>query len=189
MIELDQNISGTYINKLCQLQDGSPQLLWYQAAKPLDPFIDHFDIMLHKSSILFLDPLNDRLKKVLTTKSNLTIAHIYLDIWQPVFDHCRSLLESLIDQSMKLSFIDKHLRAYKQNLNNVVMNLAVGLSQSSGVAFNASTFQNALWKVKQYWKLCQYQSGAYEFLQLRSILCLDGDFRVIEALSVQVSDA
>ncbi len=188
MAELGQDVKNTCISKLTQHNDdGSLQLFCYQAGKPLDPFIDHFKIMMEQSSILFLDPLDDRLKKILITKPNLLIDQIYVEIWQPVFNHCISLLHTLDDQSMKLSLVDKHLKRHKDNVRTVVFNLAVGVSKSLRVEPNYSTLNSALRKVEQYWKLCQYQTGARTFLRLKSVMNLKGDFSLIEKLSDQVS--
>lgn len=188
IIELSQDVKNTCISKLCQYNDdGSLQLLCYQSAKSLDPFIDHFKVMMKHSSILFLDPLGDRLRRLVITKPNLAIDQIYFEIWQPVFEQCRSLLQTLDNQSMKLSFVDKHLQRYKDDINNVVFNLAVGVYKCLRVEPDYNTLTNALGKVEQYWKLCQYQTGAQIFLQLKNVMHLKGDFSLIEKLSDQVS--
>ncbi len=195
--ELTQDVSGTKLIDLCQLkEDGSPQLLCYTSAKPLESFSDHFGTMMKHGSILFLHPLNNRLRKTLSTRSDLTIAHIYPEIWQPVFKDCQKLLQSLVDMSMTLSFVDQHLQTYKsmdqdlqscQNtLSNAVFNLNVGVSKCLEVKPDQGLLRTALWSIKQYWKLCQYQKGAHVFLKLRDILYLKGDFGIVEILSHQV---
>ncbi len=90
-----------------------------------------------------------------------------------------------MDQSMTLSFVDQHL----QNLNsldNAVFNLAVGVTECMGTQPTHGPLTSALRRIKQYWKLCQYQAGAHVFLRLRDVLNLKGDFNIVEGLSQQV---
>ena len=168
------------------MKDGAPVLLCYQAAKPLEPFADHFDIMMNRSSNLFLHPLDIRLRRTVASRTDLAIAHVYSEIWQPVFDECRKLLDSLIDQSMTLSYVDTHLKKY-DNLEPVVFNLAVGLSKCLKLTPDQTQLRRALWKINQYWKLCEYQNGAQVFLQLRNVLKLKGNFDLVENFSLQVT--
>lgn len=165
--------------------DGSPQLLCYPAAEPLNIFSNHFDIMMEQRSILFLRPLRDTLRKKMGSISDLTIADIYTEIWQPVFEHCRNLLESLANQSMTLSFVKQYLP--EEDLNNDVYNLHTGVSKCLKVKPNHADLRIPLWRIEQYRKLCRYQAGARAFLKLRDILHLKGDFKVVEMLSFQVS--
>ena len=185
--ELKQDVSDKRICELCQFKDGAPVLLCCQAAKPLEPFADHFHNMMKKSSNLFLRPLEKRLTRTVASRSDLTIAHIYPEIWQPVFDECRKLLDSLINQSITLSHIDTRLKEYSDNLETVVFNLAVGLSKCLLLEPDHSQLRRALWKINQYWKLCEYRTGAQVFLQLRNVLKLKGDFGLVENFSSQVT--
>ena len=185
--ELKQDVSSKKICDLCQFKDGTPVLLCYQAAKPLDPFVDHFDIMMKKSSNLFLHPLDIRLRITVATRTDLTLAHIHTEIWQPVFDSCRKLLDTLIDQTMTLSYIDTHLKTYSEELDHVVYNLAVGLSKCLAIPPDQTRLRRSLLSIHQYWKLCEYQAGAQVFLHLRDVLKLKGDFKLVERFSSQVN--
>ena len=184
--DLSQNIRKRNICDLCQLRDGIPVLLCFEAARPLDPFVDHFDIMMKNSSNLFLHPIEKTLKKVVASRSNLTIADIYTEIWQPVFNDCRKLLESLTDQSMTLSYVDTHLKDYSDNLETVVYNLAVGVSKCLSMELDQTSLRRPLWNIRQYWRVCEYQTGAQLFLKLRDVLQLNGDFDLVERFSSQV---
>ena len=183
-----QSVEQKSICELCQISDGIPSLLCYEAARPLDPFVDHFDIMMKKSSNLFLHPIDKQLKRVIAScTSTLTIADIYTEIWQPVFDNCRKLLDSLIDQTIKLSYVDTHLKEYYDNLETVVYNLAVGVGKCLNVTIEQTRLRMPLWNIHQYWRACEYHTGAQLFLRLREMLQLNGDFKLVERLSSQVS--
>ncbi len=93
-----------------------------------------------------------------------------------------------MDQSMTLSFVDLHLQNLN-NLDNAVLNLAVGITKCMGTQPTQGPLKNALWRIKQYWKLCQYQTGANVFLRLRDVLNLKGDFEIVKRLSQQVGRA
>ncbi|XP_064404373.1 E3 ubiquitin-protein ligase RNF213-like isoform X3 [Halichondria panicea] len=195
--ELGQDISGAKLTDLCQLNDdNSIQLLCYTSAKPLEPFADHFLTMKNHGSTLYTRPLNNRLKKILATRSDLTIAHIYSEIWQPVFKDCQMLMQSLVDKSMTLSFVDQHLQAYKNDLPpcentlySAVFNLDVGVSKCLGIKPNQAPLRSALQSIEHYWILCRYQKGALVFLKLRDILNLKGDFGIVERLSHQLTES
>ena len=187
--DLSQDIGGESICDLCQLRDGIPVLLCFEAARPLDPFVDHFDIMMENilRSNLFLRFIEKRLKMVVDTRSDLTIADIYTEIWQPVFNDCLKLLESLADQSMILSFVDAHFKDYSDILETMVNHLAVAVSKCSNIKLDPTSLSQPLYNIRQYWKVCEYQKVAQFFLKLKDLLQLNGDFCLVERLS-QVFD-
>ena len=184
--ELKKDVGKKKICELCQSKNGAPVLLCYLASKPLEPFVDHFDIMMKKSSNLFLHPLDKRLRRIVASRSDLTIAHIYSEIWQPVFDDCCKLIDSLIEQSMTLSYVDSHLKEYSDGLDEMVYKLASGLSKCLNIEPNNTGLRKTLWNIKQYWKLCEYQTGAQVFLHLKGVLELKGDFALVERFSSEV---
>ena len=176
---------------LCHFKDGSFTLLRYQEAKPFDVFVDHFHIMLHsdKNTELFSHPLDKRLRETVLSKTNLTLDDIYTEIWQPVFEECCELIKTLIDLSMKLSYVDTHLKMYSENLEEVVEDLADGINRCLNKRSNKHQLQKALQSIRNYWSLVEYQAGAQVFLQLRDVLGLKGNFDVIEKFSSQVDNS
>lgn len=170
------------------MENGTPQLLCYQSAKPLEVFVDHFDVMMNSNSILFHDCLSSTWERRLAMTSELTIEQINTDIWQPVFEYCQNLLESLINQTMTLSFVDQNLSVndYPDKLSTMVNNLDIAVSRCLKKTHQPEPLRKALKKIGQYWRLCEYQTGANVFLQLRNVLKLKGDFGVVELFSQQV---
>ena len=185
---LAYDYTDSRICDLCHVVDGNIGLKCFQEAWSLDPFVDHFSVMMSFKSILFIRPLRKKFNAVVQMKPNFTIADIYPEVWKPVFERCQTLIKGLVDQSMTLSFVDANLRDHSEDLHNIIHNLAVGISKCSTMSLEQTSIRNALWKVKQYWRLCEYQAGAQVFLQLRDVLHLKGDFDLVERFSMQVKD-
>ena len=169
------------------MENGSLKLLCLHTAKPLDPFVDHFGIMQSKGSNLFLHPLRQNMKQVLL-RTGLTIADIYSQIWRPTFEHCQKFLSKLVSLRITLFSVDRYLKPYSQNLKVEVNNLAAGLKRCSPDVPDHGKIDLALSKVKDYWRICEYQEGAQVFLDLKNVLNLErGNFIQIQKLATNVS--
>ena len=186
-IQLEQDYGSRKIKDLCSVKDGILKLSCLHDARPLDPFVDHFGIMQSKGSSLFLQPLRQNMKQVLM-RTGLTIADIYSQIWKPTFVHCQKLVNGLASLKMTLSFVNLHLKPCKKNLETEVRILATGLKRCSTVVPDNGTIDLALSKVRDYWRICEYQGGAQVVLNLRKVLNLEGgDFSQIQKLAANVS--
>ena len=170
---------------LCKLENGVLKVLCYPAAEPLSLFIDKFDIMIKKSPVLFLHFLNKRIEKL--ENCRLALEDIESEIWLPVFKECQTLVKWLSDQSIKLSYIDDHLKSYSKNLETVVDNLIAGLSECLGEKMDTELVAESQEKIREYWKLCEYQTGAKEFLRLKEVIGLKDDFEVVRRFSSEVN--
>ena len=166
------------------------QLLCLQSAKSLDPFVDHFAIMMKTSPLLFVRALDNKVQEVLVRKDvDLTIGDIHAKIWQPVFTFCQQLINNLADQSIPLSLVDEHLKTepFSPSLLNHLNTLTTAIRNCSQQVPTFPKLEDAVKKVKDYWRLCDYRDGAQVFLQLRDLLKLNGDFELIESrFSLQV---
>ncbi len=156
-----------------------------EIAKPLDSFVDHFDIMYRRSSNLFVQPLKQK-KKEVVLNSNLTINDIYPLIWQPIFEHCQKLLNHLATHQITLTTVDHHLKPHAATLESDVFNLATGMHKCLNTTPDFTVLRSALSKVEVYWRICEYHDGAQVFLNLRNVLQLTGDFNLIQMFAVSV---
>ena len=188
--ELEEDYGHQNINNLCKVVDHNFQLCCLQSAKPLDSFVDQFaNLMMiqNKSPILFIRVLDKKVREALARSDALTINDIHSNIWQLAFTFCHQLVNSLADQSIKLSFVDKHLKNFSSSLLNDLENLTKALGKCSQCVPKFSELDVAVKRVEDYWRLCKYQDGAQVFLQLRDVLNLTGDFEFIESrFAVQV---
>ncbi len=180
--ELEEDFGCRKIKDLCRVEGETLELSCLEAAKPLDAFVDHFDIMFKRSSNLFIQPLNRKMKQVLALK----IDNIYPLIWQPVFEHCQKLLNDLATHQITLATVDRHLKPHATTLERDVTNLAIGMHKCLTATPACTTLQDALSKVNDYWMICEYQDGAQVFLCLQEVLQLTGDFTLIEKFASSV---
>ena len=191
MLELKQELSKdfgeTKIIDLCEHEEGTFQIKCFEAANPLNAFAEHFLIMMTKKSNLFIRPLEKKVRQVVNTSSESTIADIHTRIWKPTFDHCQQLLKSLTDQTIMLADVDKHFKPFADQLETQVSNLSAGIVECVQIEADLRGIQSALHRVRNYWKLCEYRDGADVFLRLRDVLMLQsGDFKEVELFSTEV---
>ena len=160
------------------------KLLCLQSAKSLDPFVDYFAIMMKTSPLLFVRALDNKVQEVLVRKDvDLSIEDIHATIWQPVFTFCQQLINKLADQSIPLSLVDEHLKTepFSSSLLSHLKALTTAIRNCSQQVPTFPKLEDAVKKVNDYWRLCDYRDGAQVFLQLRNVLKLKGDFEFIES--------
>ena len=186
--ELEQDFGCRKIKDLCQMEGETFKLSCFEAAKPLDSFVDHFGIMYRRSSNLFVLPLNRKMKEVLVVNPGVTINEIYTLIWRPVFEQCEKLLDDLATHQITLATVDHRLKPHASTLEPDIINLAVGMHKclNTPTAPNYTTLRGAMSKVEDYWKICEYQDGAQVFLHLKEVLQLSGDFVLIQMFASSV---
>ena len=185
--DLHKDFSETKIRDLCECEGETFRIKCFEAATPLNDFAEHCLIMMSKRSNLFIRPLETKMRNVLRNNTELTIASIHPLIWKPTFDHCHNLLQSLSEQTIKLSDVDKYFRDFINDLETQVSNLATGIWECVKMTPNQLRIQLALHRVRNYWKLCEYRYGADVFLELRDVLNLqNGDFKDVEKFSTEV---
>ncbi len=185
--ELEQDFDCRKIKDLCQVEGKTLKLFCFEEAKPLDSFVDHFGIMYRRSSILFVQPLNQKMKQVLINPG-VTINEIYALVWQPVFEECQKLLDDLATHQITLATVDHRLKPHASTLKRDITNLAVGMHKclNTPTAPNHSTLRSAMSKIEDYWRICEYRDGAQVFLHLKEVLQLSGDFALIQMFDSSV---
>ena len=191
LVELKRDLEREYddqkIRDLCVEESGKVEMKCFTAARPLDDFAPHFSIMMTtKRSNLFIRLLERRLRQVINSSTDLTIASISTLVWKPTFEHCQVLIDSLINLTIKLADVDKHFGDFKGQIETQVANLASGMWECLQSAPNQGKLQYALDRVRKYWKLCEYRDGADVFLELKEVLNLHGDFKGVEKFSTEV---
>ena len=142
-----------------------------------------------KQSELFMIFLGQQIKRVLDSRSRLAIADIYTEIWQPTFEECQGLLNSIIDQSIKLSLVDTLIKDYfpdVEKFKEAINILAKVVHSCLNEPMDENLLQKPFESICEYWKLCNNQIGAKLLLQLREMLKLEGSFELVEKFSSQV---
>ncbi len=179
--ELEKDYDQVHICNLCRVENDDIRLGCLTSAQPLDIFVDDFTIIMAKSPLIYLRSLNKNIKEAMARPDvKMTLKDLYPLIWQPAINFCLNLLNTLADCNIKLSYVDKHLKQYSNNLLNELMNVAKAMEKCSLPVPSYDKLRFASKKVQDYWRLCRYQTGAQVFLDLRNALSLKGDFSLIE---------
>ena len=186
-VELEKDTDKELISAMCvRNKDDCIQFKFFVSASSLSKFAKEFQII--SDSGVFLGFWKRTLSQAIVDNSQLSLHDLYDSVWQPSLGLCRKLLESLVDQSMKLSDVDTDLQPYRDCLDLQLQLLHDKMAQISEVeSRNFCLIKQAAEKVGEYWNLCQYQKGADTFLKLKNSLGLSkGDFQPVERLSQQV---
>ena len=121
-------------------------------------------------------------------ESELTIASIKSDIWDPSFQRCIALLDSLRDRSIKLSEVDQYFREVKDRERQISA-LCSGVEMcKDGRVFGDGHqwISTAVDLMDRYWSICELAKAAEIVLELKEKLKLSGDFSLIEGIASQV---
>ena len=188
--ELETDINRMFINTLCvRNEDDSIQLICYLSAGSLLKFANEFEVITgaRHCSEIFLDVWRKTLRLAVADNPQLSLRDIYASVWQPSVEQCKSLLDSLLDLSMKLSDVDANLEHHQTHLETQLHLLFKGMAEITMKPGNPSLIDKAARRVREYWNLRRYQEGADTFLKVKNTLGLTkGDFRLVERLSQQV---
>ncbi len=178
------------IKDLCAIDNGKVIFTLLQLALPLEDIPTKFDVMFSKyQNKLFEKIWNDHMKKARRkSESELTIASIKTDIWDPSFHRCRTLLDSLRDRSIKLSEVDQYFREVKDREHQISA-LCSGVEMCNDGRVTGDCRQwisTAVDMMDQYWSVCQQAKAAKIVMDLKEKLKLSGDFSLIEGIASQV---
>ena len=188
--ELGKDIDKELISTMCvRNEKNDPELKCFLSAASLLEFANEFQIIggEQNHSEIFLGFWRKTLNQAIIENPHLSLSDIYTSVWQPSIGLCRKLLESLKDQSMKLSDVDTDLQPHHIHLDAQLELLHKKMDNITCKSGDLSLVKQAAQRVKEYWNLCQYQRGANTFLELKKTLGLTtGDFQLVEKLAQQV---
>ena len=164
----------------------------YESASPLEPILLKFRIMAgeHNNDVfrkIWLKTCNS----VQKSSAELTIEGIVDHLWEPTYEKCLQLLDSISERSMLLSVVDYYFLQYKDE-RKIEAHL---FSLYSGVEMCTNNKKPSLpprWLrvgvhlMSQYWKLCQYAKAAQVVLDVSEKLKVTGDFSLMTTLAMKV---
>ena len=185
--ELQKKYRTFKINTLCvRNESGTIKVVCFKRAAPLLLFVQHFCEI--KNSSIFHTAWVDRVNQTMAENTALNIKDLELEVWTPVFEWCKQLLEMLHNLSMKLGEIDKHFKNYETSELATQLNvLFCGINKCINQQMSDSWIDRSVKKIADYRELCSYHDAANYFLELRNFLQLSGgDFSDIERISNEV---
>ena len=110
-------------------------------------------------------------------------------VWTPVFTRVCQFLDCLKDGSVLLTTVDELLKEYssdRKKMETEFKMLEKGISECRGQLTDNTWIASCVQKMLEYKSLHQIADTAEIFLDLKNVLCLTGDFKVVEDLAVQV---
>ena len=188
--ELGKDSDNKLISTMCgRNENDTIELKCFLSAASLLKFANQFQLIggeTHCSEI-FLRFWRRTLNEAISDNPQLSLSDIYASVWQPSIGRCRKLLESLEDQSIKLSDVDTDLQPYCDRLEVHLELLHKSMADITRKSGNLYLIKQAVRRIREYWNFCHYQRSANTFLELKKTLGLTtGDFRLVEKLSQQV---
>lgn len=186
--ELESDHSGKSINSLCEKSGGRFKFYCFQSASPLEAIKIKFDIMFQQYPTEIFGLIWDaHMRKAL--KSEISIEGIKTQIWNPVFDECMTLLDSIHQKTIELNQVDHYFKALKdkKKREKELTQLHFGITQcTSG---SKTKYHHVPWVseavnlMETYWSLRSLVEAAKVVITLKDEFNLTGDFKLIERLS------
>lgn len=192
--QLGQNFDHARIRSLCESGGSTSHMTFcsFQSAAPLDPIKIKYDFLArHYQNDLF-HRIWERTSINAAKVTELTIQDIVTEIWEPAFEECCRILESLKGRTMKLHEVDDRFKRYsdlekiKSHLENLYKGIELCFDRSQQSASSPGWIRSAVESMRQYWTLSRYAKAAQTVLELRRRLELTGEFSIMETIATQV---
>ena len=191
--ELDQDFESKPIKSLC-VSRGPSHLKnrCFQTATPLDPIKVKYDLMVrHYQNDFFHRIWEHTAIRAARVSTGLTIPDIVTKIWNPAFEECCQLLDSLSNCSITLREVDERFLRFS-NSSMIKFHLEQ-LHRGVEVCHDRRPpprcppwIDSAMERMQQYWTLSRYEKAAQTVLKLRDELRLTGDFALMETIAKKV---
>lgn len=190
---LQLDLKSERMCKLC-VSDDSGHLIFpcFSVALPVTPMVESFFLLKQKHPTdIFEQIWSTCLKAAWSEKTLRTLADIVPRVWEPTFSVCEGLLESLKNQTIQLSDVDKYFSHYRGDIKALSIQLR---TLYTGICAcrrqspkDLQWMKDAVDSMKNYWSLSRYCAAAGTLLRLKDKLCLTGDFTDVERLAHKVS--
>jgi hypothetical protein len=183
--ELKVNHNCIPINELCEFENGKVKFLSLSSAFPIDEIACKFDILFREfSTDIVLNIWRCHMKKVSSTHE-LLIKHIKTKIWDPTFDECKWLLESLCNRTIKFAEVDKYFLGIEEK-ERQLYHLHCGVMACMGNdehEASSSWIPETMKALEDYWSLRKLTPIARMVMILKEKLELFGDFSAIQSIA------
>ena len=180
------------INTLCKRDRGNRiTFIALKTASPLNVITNDYDIMSRRyPTRLFIEMWNAHMRTAVKSQPQLSIQSIKTDIWDPCFQECQTLLNSLRDRTILLSRVDHYFQGV-QDIKTQLCALHAGVRLCAPEQNNKKDIPHicsAVDHIEKYWSLCRLAIAAEIVMDLKEKLVLTGDFSLIESLAEEVND-
>ena len=195
--ELNQDFQSMPIRSLCVSKGPSHlDVQCFKTAAPLEQIKSKYFLMAqyYKNDIFHRVWEHTLQQAFYGDIPELTIPDIVTKIWNPTFDECCRILDSLSNCSIKLQDVDKHFRHYCESsrLKSHLEQLHKGIEECHDrepPTLCPQWIDSAVERIQQYWILSRNSRAAQTLLDLKHKLNLDGDFSLMETVATKVWNA
>ena len=191
--ELDQDFESKPIKSLCVSRGPSHlENRCFRTATPLDPIKVKYDLMVrHYQNDFFHRIWEHTAIRAARASTGLTIPDIVTKIWNPAFEECCRILDSLSNCSITLREVDERFLCF--NNSSMIKFHLEQLHRGVEVCHGRRPplrcppwIDSAVERMQQYWTLSHYAKAARTVLKLRDKLRLTGDFALMETIAKKV---
>jgi hypothetical protein len=196
--ELDQDFESKPIKSLCvSIGPSHFENCCFQTANPLDPIKVKYDFIVRHYQNDFFHRIWERMaiRAAKASAAELTIPDIVTRIWNPAFEECCKILDSLNNCSITLREVDDRFLRFNNNTSTLKFHLEQ-LHKGVEVCHDRQPpprcppwIDTAVECMQQYWTLSRYAKAAKTVLKLRDELMLTGDFTLMETIAKKVLSA
>lgn len=179
------------INTLCIKNGDKFKFNCFRSAAPLEEIKIKFDVMFQQYPTEIFGRIWDaHTRKAL--KSEIRIEDIKTQIWNPAYEECLNLLESVHDKTIELNRVDHYFKSLrdqrKREKELTQLHLAVTqcVSGRRTKPSQVSWVSKAVSIMEKYWSLHSLADAANIVMTLKDEFSLTGDFKLIKRLSEQV---
>lgn len=193
--ELDRDFESKPIKSLCISRGPSHvENRCFLTAGPLDPIKVKYDFMVRHYQNDFFHRIweHTAIRAARFSTAGLTIPDIVTKIWDPAFEECCQLLDSLCNCSITLQEVDERFLRFNNNTSTIKLHLE-RLHKGVEVCHNRQPpprcppwIDSAVERMQQYWTLSRYAKAAQTVLKLRDELNLTGDFALMKTIAKKV---
>ena len=188
--EIQHDVSAVPMRSLCYSEDNFAthiEVTCFKSAQPLWPILQNFS-RLHGGELF----QNIWIAKLMRTSMVcLTFEDVVNKIWNPVFEECAQLVDSIQSRSIQLKYIDHYFGCVgSKGLLTHFKALFVAMEACHGrVGRSPAWIHIAVDRMHQYWSLCAQAKAAKVVLELKGKLGLTGDFHVIEGVAGKIAES
>ena len=183
--EIKQDHSKHPLNTLFYSEESNAvQYVCFKAAQPLQPMLSSFHhLAIQYPSELFQHVWKAQLKVVSGEKQALKIADVKTKVWDPVFQACCLLIDSVKSLTITLAAVNQDFRNLEDRQYHLEL-LFKAVEACFGRTVDSTTWiRAAIDRMCLYWSLCEQADAAKTVLELKDSLKLKGNFEVIESVA------
>ena len=125
------------------------------------------------------------------SKPSLTFYQVATQIWAPVYENCKQIVQELSSLTMPLNKVSEYpFPKEKNKLEERLRNLCIVVDRCKSLKgldpIGEQWVREAVDRILKFYTLCKYAAAADTLKELKEALNLSGNFSIVKTLSEQV---